>query len=712
MLNPFFELIEAIFDAIQSLASWCITGEWRWVMVGNDIAGNLNGTIAFENQLKNIEIWGSNTKEDIENWPTDLTTTDTTDIYNRSGELIRTEEAQAADEDKAINENEYYINATGYIDNYEYPQIVYSPEEIFTGKIEILNANFISSEVANSSWRDILNVISYWFRALRYIGIAALLSILIYIGIKTIISSTGQERSKYKDSIFSWIIALILLVVLQYIISFVFYISENIISNLETNFENEITVYVYDAYAGNDSIHQNKTTYTKFTTNILGLVRFQIQNRDVIKKIAYTLFYIFLVFYTVKFTYIYLKRLIYIAILIIISPIVAIMYPIDKLREKPNRSLAIWIRELLFNILIQPVHTILYSILILSAKSFTMENIIYLIGVYEFISRSEKILRNIFEDSNHEIGTVTVIQRNEKKLLSNIKNNEEKQNINEEIFKIDKNINQKEVDKKLYFIKRDENKKSLEETDSLNELQRNTPSNKIEERRPNNKIYIKGVYLQRDDKLREFKIKDEKNMPKDKNSKNEEKIDYISIAHKIFEENKEQNEKKLTEKGNKYKEIYKDKEEGKINLEIKRSKQLSKYGIEDNNEQIQISKFINKLADERFDSEYSKDKFKTKEERNNFIKNKANEIRKKGNNNMKQMRDEDVIKEDIIEKENYLDLAIKTLKLKEQIPKEVINGNSEEKDKWINSQIEENGNKREDLEFAIKMVNKMDNTKY
>ena len=546
----------------------------------------------------------------------------------------------------------------------------------------------------------------------RYIGIAALLSILIYIGIKTIISSTGQERSKYKDSIFSWIIALILLVVLQYIISFVFYISENIISNLETNFENEITVYVYDAYAGNDSIHQNKTTYTKFTTNILGLVRFQIQNRDVIKKIAYTLFYIFLVFYTVKFTYIYLKRLIYIAILIIISPIVAIMYPIDKLREKPNRSLAIWIRELLFNILIQPVHTILYSILILSAKSFTMENIIYLIGVYEFISRSEKILRNIFEDSNHEIGTVTVIQRNEKKLLSDIKNNEEKQNINEEIFKIDKNINQKEVDKKLYFIKRDENTKSLEETDSLNELQRNTPSHKIEERRPNNKIYIKGVYLQRDDKLREFKIKDEKNMPKDKNSKNEEKIDYISIAHKIFEENKEQNEKKLTEKGNKYKEIYKDKEEGKINLEIKRSKQLSKYGIEDNNEQIQISKFINKLADERFDSEYSKDKFKTKEERNNFIKNKANEIRKKGNNNMKQMRDEDVIKEDIIEKENYLDLAIKTLKLKEQIPKEVINGNSEEKDKWINSQIEENGNKREDLEFAIKMVNKMDNTKY
>ena len=162
MLNPFFELIEAIFDAIQSLASWCITGEWRWVMVGNDIAGNLNGTTAFENQLKNIEIWGSNTKEDIENWPTDLTTTDTTDIYNRSGELIRTEEAQAADEDKAINENEYYINATGYIDNYEYPQIVYSPEEIFTGKIEILNANFISSEVANSSWGDILELQHYY----------------------------------------------------------------------------------------------------------------------------------------------------------------------------------------------------------------------------------------------------------------------------------------------------------------------------------------------------------------------------------------------------------------------------------------------------------------------------------------------------------------------------------------------------------------------
>ena len=50
------------------------------------------------------------------------------------------------------------------------------------------------------------------------------------------------------------------------------------------------------------------------------------------------------------------------AFLTIISPIVALTYPIDKM-DGEAKGFNMWLREFIFNALLQPLHYILYYIL-------------------------------------------------------------------------------------------------------------------------------------------------------------------------------------------------------------------------------------------------------------------------------------------------------------------------------------------------------------
>ena len=80
-----------------------------------------------------------------------------------------------------------YKNAFGFID-VKYPNFNYSPEEIFSGQVEFLNINFFRKVTDNTTpWAKIRSTVVAWYKAIRMIAIVALLSVLIYIGIKGIL---------------------------------------------------------------------------------------------------------------------------------------------------------------------------------------------------------------------------------------------------------------------------------------------------------------------------------------------------------------------------------------------------------------------------------------------------------------------------------------------------------------------------------------------
>lgn len=124
------------------------------------------------------------------------------------------------------------------------------------------------------------------------------------------------------------------------------------------------------------------------------------QNTDndniLLSKMGYTLMFIIFVMYTVAFLVVYIKRLIMLAFLTMIAPLVAMTYPLDKMRDGNAQAFNMWLKEYVFNLLIQPVHLILYTMLVGSAIGWVQNNMIYAIVALGFIFQAEKIIRRFF----------------------------------------------------------------------------------------------------------------------------------------------------------------------------------------------------------------------------------------------------------------------------------------------------------------------------
>jgi len=116
--------------------------------------------------------------------------------------------------------------------------------------------------------------------------------------------------------------------------------------------------------------------------------------------------YVALITYTIKFTFVYLKRVLKMAFLTIVSPIVALTYPIDKLKDGKAQGFEMWLKEFIFNALLQPMHYIIYYILVTTSLTLAATNPLYGVVALMFISQAEKLLKKIFGFDKAKAGTV------------------------------------------------------------------------------------------------------------------------------------------------------------------------------------------------------------------------------------------------------------------------------------------------------------------
>lgn len=217
-----------------------------------------------------------------------------------------------------VDDLELGKNTTG--DTYQVPVIEYTPEEIFSNKVPYLDINFINPKLTKQTSEYkvdgtaavLQGTISGWYIALRNLAIVGLLCVLVYVGIRIIISSTAADKAKHKQMFMDWLIALCLLFFLHYIMSFTLVLIDS----------------VNDALAGNgytsETVSVSVSDGTSFSTNVMGAARFMVQSKDNMESFAYLLVYLTLIFYTGIFTYHYLKRVLTMAFLTIIAPLVAL----------------------------------------------------------------------------------------------------------------------------------------------------------------------------------------------------------------------------------------------------------------------------------------------------------------------------------------------------------------------------------------------------
>lgn len=115
--------------------------------------------------------------------------------------------------------------------------------------------------------------------------------------------------------------------------------------------------------------------------------------------------YMMLVYYAIKFLIIYLKRYFTLAILAVLSPVVALSYAIEKINKKGKKAAiySMWIKDFIYTALLQSAHALIYAVFIGTALKLTESSLMGIalsLVFLHFMSNAEKILRKILAFSN------------------------------------------------------------------------------------------------------------------------------------------------------------------------------------------------------------------------------------------------------------------------------------------------------------------------
>lgn len=298
-----------------------------------------------------------------------------------------------------------------YIDTlmgkYGVPDVRFTSAEIFAGKVAALDANFFekNSDYTNSLGGeeksivlDLKETISAWYVALRNIAIVGLLSVLLYIGIRIVISSSNADKAKYKEFFMDWVIALCLIFFLHYIMAFTMTMAKTVTNVLAGNNSDSKTIKQVNIELINEdgSTFSEGGTAMKFASNFTGVALLKSQYSSSGLALGYSILYLALTIYTAYFAFVYLKRLLMLAFFTMIAPLVALTYPIDKMKDGKAQAFNYWFKEYMFYSLLQPFHMLLYTVFVSSALRIASKNLLYAIVALAFIVPAEKIMKQMF----------------------------------------------------------------------------------------------------------------------------------------------------------------------------------------------------------------------------------------------------------------------------------------------------------------------------
>lgn len=253
-------------------------------------------------------------------------------------------------------------------------------EDLVFGKISMLDINFLSNQNMGTTQNgveinaQIKEQVAIWYYAVRNIAIVLSLIVLLYVGIRMAISTVAAERAKYKEMLKNWLISFVLLFTLQYIISAIFLFYSLCI---------QVTSHLYSNEAG-------------FEQKIINNVMLDLDKEVGIDVVLSSITYWILVFYQVRFLLIYVKRFIVTGFLIAIAPAITVTYTIDKMADKRAQAFETWKRELIINILIQPLHILIYTVFLVAAGAIVETAPILSILFFTSLSRVEKIVKGVF----------------------------------------------------------------------------------------------------------------------------------------------------------------------------------------------------------------------------------------------------------------------------------------------------------------------------
>lgn len=321
-----------------------------------------------------------------------------------------------------------------------------SIDTVVYNKVNKLNIDFFddSSDSASSTTlttplKNILkDIVNSFYSFFRNITLTVYMVILVYIGLKMLLTSTAQKKSGYKALFTAWVMGIAMLFFFPYVMKYSIQLNNALCTwigsaQAENTTEDAPGVLTPNAVP-NSSFIASASTYGKdeFVMMMLGMdstsdaavadfrqkaVKTNAFGSNVMMRIRFlaahnldfplAVVYFILIGELIALLVIYYKRVFMLAFLISIFPLVVAIYPLNKIGEIKINSFGVWFKEFLVNVFVQSFHAVTYTVIVtVGVNSYIKnDNWLFMIMCILFLFEGEKIIRAIF-NAKSSINTI------------------------------------------------------------------------------------------------------------------------------------------------------------------------------------------------------------------------------------------------------------------------------------------------------------------
>lgn len=267
---------------------------------------------------------------------------------------------------------------------------------------------------------QIKKTVAMWYYIIRTLALAAMLIILIVVGIKMAISTAADQKASYKKMLVDWLVGMIIIFTMHYILLFAIYINEILVNMIEDT-AHSINEVQMRQLAEQDSQDGVKYSDAEIEQKVYEAVRTRAYDAKLINGLSGMIMYMTLVYFAFRYTIVYVKRLFTIIVLTIMSPAVGVGYAFQKALTGKQMALKTWLTEYILNTIIQTVHALIYAIFISQALVLSLESIagvIVALILMNYTLKADALFRKIFRISTGMVEDTQNSAENLKKNLS------------------------------------------------------------------------------------------------------------------------------------------------------------------------------------------------------------------------------------------------------------------------------------------------------
>ena len=245
------------------------------------------------------------------------------------------------------------------------------------------------------------NELAKWYYLIRFFSFAAMLVLLIAIGIKMAVTNVSSDKALYKRMLVDWLVGFVIIFSIHYVMLFIITVNETLVGTIrdvamDLNRERmaNLSLMTLSEEAGT-SDYSDQALEIKVYEEI----RTRAYDAKLTVGLPALILYMTLVYFAIRYTIVYLRRYLTVMILTLMGPALGVSYAFQKVFHGKSPSLSKWLREYIMNVIIQTVHAILYAIFIAQALVLALDSLggmVIGLVMMNYALKADKLFRKIF----------------------------------------------------------------------------------------------------------------------------------------------------------------------------------------------------------------------------------------------------------------------------------------------------------------------------